>query len=285
MIPTKEQAQTLIEQIKAETATDIISIKVKPNADLQITQSNFGGDFYLPKTAQIPTNNKGEQLMFLAQINCEELPENNIYPKTGIMQFWIFGNGDYGIANSRILTSDNKKRVLYYPTIEEHYSKEELQTIYKPQCDEDGNLYSPIEKGNPFGLEFCIEKQGFNVSDSNFEGVFIEKWNEVFPNFEIEDISNLEEFEEDFGFNIFDIFEDEKVQHQIGGYAYFTQNDPREDYEKYQEYTELLLQINSDWNRKYCIMWGDAGVGNFFATKEQLKNLNFANALYNWDCS
>jgi len=31
-------------------------------------------------------------------------------------------------------------------------------------------------------------------------------------------------------------------------------------------------------------MWGDCGVGNFFINIEDLKNLDFSDVLYNWDC-
>jgi len=45
----------------------------------------------------------------------------------------------------------------------------------------------------------------------------------------------------------------------------------------------LLLQLDSD--DSIDLMWGDSGVGNFFIKDEDLKNLNFSNVLYNWDCS
>ena len=36
--------------------------------------------------------------------------------------------------------SDINKRVLYYPTIEDHFSEQELTTLYKPKGDEDGDF-------------------------------------------------------------------------------------------------------------------------------------------------
>jgi len=65
---------------------------------------------------------------------------------------------------------------------------------------------------------------------------------------------------------------------RIGGYPYFTQYDPR--YEDYRRHTALLLQIDSDED----IMWGDAGVANFFITPEALERCDFSKVLYNWDC-
>ena len=56
-------------------------------------------------------------------------------------------------------------------------------------------------------------------------------------------------------------------------------------YEDFEDYTELLFQLDSEFGTDdYYILWGDSGVGNFFATKEQLRNLDFAESLYSWDC-
>ena len=71
---------------------------------------------------------------------------------------------------------------------------------------------------------------------------------------------------------------------KIGGYPYFAQSDPRE-YDGLDVYDTLLLQIDSmdDYENGY-IMWGDCGVCNFFINKDKLKNLDFSDVLYNWDC-
>ena len=56
-------------------------------------------------------------------------------------------------------------------------------------------------------------------------------------------------------------------------------------YDDFEDYTELLFQLDSEFGTDdYYILWGDCGVGNFFATKEQLRNLDFAECLYSWDC-
>jgi uncharacterized protein YwqG len=66
--------------------------------------------------------------------------------------------------------------------------------------------------------------------------------------------------------------------HKIGGYAFFTQTDPRHD-EK-EDYI-LLLQIDSDKE----IIWGDIGVANFFIRPADLAKKDFTQVLYNWDCT
>ena len=31
-------------------------------------------------------------------------------------------------------------------------------------------------------------------------------------------------------------------------------------------------------------MWGDAGIYGFFINRQKLKNLDFDDVIYNWDC-
>ena len=276
----KEKLNAFVAEFKQEALLDAIRIKLSSTPALEITQSKVGGLFYLPKSATIPTNSTGEQLMFLAQINCEELPENSIYPPKGIMQFWIFG-GDYDMGNNYDNPcSDENKRVIYYPTIEEYYNLEELAAMYKPKENEDGELITPICTDEPLSMSFQLEKQWRLASDFRFEEAFIEKWNTHFPDKKIEEFWQLDEDLSEIVYEILDI----KEYSQIGGYGYFTQTDPRM-YESLSDYTEILFQLDSyDEGDEYKVLWGDCGVGNFFATKEQLKNLDFANCLYNWDC-
>ena len=276
----KEKLNAFVAEFKQEALLDAIRIKLSSTPALEITQSKVGGLFYLPKSATIPINSKGEQLMFLAQINCEELPENSIYPAKGIMQFWIFG-GDYDMGNNYDNPcSDENKRVIYYPRIEEHYNLEELAAMYKPKENEDGELITPICTDEPLSMSFQLEKQWRLVSDFRFEDAFIEKWNAHFPDKKIEEFWQLDEDLSEIVYEMLDI----KEYSQIGGYGYFTQTDPRM-YESLSDYTEILFQLDSyDEGDEYKVLWGDCGVGSFFATKEQLKNLDFANCLYNWDC-
>ncbi|MGI8932599.1 MAG: DUF1963 domain-containing protein, partial [Phormidesmis sp.] len=71
--------------------------------------------------------------------------------------------------------------------------------------------------------------------------------------------------------------------HRLGGYPLFNQNDPRLGSQDDEPYV-LLLQIDSEANGKIDILWGDAGICNFFIKPSALKKLDFSDVLYNWDC-
>lgn len=279
-----EKIKKFIEEFKKLENRETIKINLIPETKTPLMSSNVAGWFYLPKTSTIPTTSKGEQLMYLAQINCEELPENSIYPSKGIMQFWIFG-GDYNLGNDYTKpTSDSKKRVIYYPEVEEHFTEAELAEMYKPEEDKkEGELITPINDGAPFAMSFEKASQWPLPNDFRFEEIFNEKLNE-----------HIEETKAEEGFESYDIGEEESYDiieeldipnhTQIGGYGHFTQEDPRM-YDDFEDYTELLFQLDSEFGTDdYYILWGDCGVGNFFAKKEQLRNLDFAECLYSWDC-
>ena len=75
---------------------------------------------------------------------------------------------------------------------------------------------------------------------------------------------------------------------KLGGYAYFTQEDPR-PYAKTQLQSQqpwqLLFQMDTqDEDDGVEIMWGDCGVGNFFIQPERLALGDFSRVWYSWDC-
>ena len=77
-------------------------------------------------------------------------------------------------------------------------------------------------------------------------------------------------------------------QHQstshLGGYPFFTQNDPRYHEEKLQD-AVLLFQLDSEGHAEGVdILWGDAGVGAFFISRQALQARQFDQAWFHWDC-
>lgn len=277
--PKLEDVKQIFDKLCEITKKETIKITLKPSGDCLITDSKFGGLPYLPKAAKIPTDDEDRQLTFLAQINCEQLPENDIYPPKGIVQFWILNDDILGL-NLDKGNSDLTKRVLYYPQIQEYYEEEVIAELYQPYKDDSS--FFPLIEGAPLGLHFEKTYEVVGVKDYRFLDDFLALWNEAFPNHQIESL-----FDEKMPQKIIDFIheQDESTGHKIGGYAYFTQYDPR-NLDGFEDYEILLLQIDSDYSKKlgYEILWGDSGVGNFFIKEENLKALKFERCLYNWDC-
>ena len=272
---------------------DILEKNKKPMIEISLSdekpnlfQSKFGGVPYLPKDKEVPKNKENEQLTLLAQINIDELPENNIYPmKEGILQFWILNDDILGLDYDTHLGDGYK--IIYYKEIDKSVTEKEVLENYKPYKDEDS--YFPIE--GEFSLSFKLTDGYFSDSNDDFREIVDremkkfydenkDKYSEILKIYDKENQLNYWE--------IWDILEEDKkigkklfgAGHKIGGFPDFTQSDIRE----VGDYEILLLQIDSDRTEKNEIMWGDCGIANFFIREKDLKEFNFNKAIYNWDC-
>ena len=203
--------------------------------------SKIGGCFYWPtEEEKLP-----EELMFLAQINFAELPVNDIFPKEGMLQFFVKDDDCFGLFNDK-------------PTWKVIYHKD---TDNGNSVELEWENPSPIEK--PARMKFKLVKESMTCNDFRFNNYLPKKYRDY----------SLDELWE----TIWEKFSDDHSK--LLGFPFFTQDDPRSDY----TYDTLLFQLSSDFNPTH-IMFGDAGVANFFISKKDLEDLNFDNVLFNWDC-
>jgi len=242
------------------------TIEITPIAKIpdSIWSSKFGGNPYWPKNMEFPKNKKtGKELYLLAQLNLSELPESTQLPQTGILQFFLTNDDLMGLEFpsetnpiERIVSDSNGYRVIYHETIEKN--KELLRTKFP----KDDTYILPIS--GEYALKFEKSQQKPASGDVNFEKIVTGNiWD--FPDEQIDSL-----YEEFSG-----------VGSRLGGYAYFTQEDPRTfEYSNWK----LLFQMDTSDIEGVNIMWGDMGVGNFFIEEENLKNLDFSKVWYNWDC-
>ena len=278
---TKEMIKKVIEKVSEENKKECINIKTHIDENLTIFDSKFGGIPYLPKDFEVPCDSSSnqEQFALLAQINCAELPENNLYPKVGILQFWI-GRDD-------LMGLEDDYKVVYFENIDNTITREEVLTKYKPLDPNNYDQYTPFDPTNAeFGLTFKKGISTITVPDYRFEDIVIHASHELYPDAEVSKLYS------DLGADVHEYLYTsvEGLNHAIGGYPNFTQYDPRgynsEEGEQ-SPYDIMLLQVESEWKKddNVEIIWGDCGVGNFFISEENLKNRNFEDVLYNWDCS
>ncbi|MFD1780153.1 YwqG family protein [Fredinandcohnia salidurans] len=240
-----------------KTVKPVIKITgVKDNTTL--FESKIAGDPYLPKDIEHPLDEVGKPMRLLAQINFAEVPHIVGFPEKGILQFFISGADDVMGLNLDHPTQQKNFRVLFYTEIILDPSQLVQDFSYVDKNDE----YFPCE--HEVKLSFEVESEPVSLVDYHVEHCgFYEVLDD---NAELWDL-----YSETFG----------GEGAKIGGYAHFTQEDPR-SYGDYKDYNTLLLQVDS--NEDLGIMWGDVGVANFFITEEDLRKKNFANVLYNWDC-
>ena len=245
--------------------------------ELKITDSKVMGLPYIPKGAQIPQTANGDKMMMIAQINCDDLQGLADFPEKGILQFFVLNDED-GLLG---LDFDNQTvqdsfRVIYHEKIEEFYDENELKSIYNPYNFEESYITNDNESYK-MNFELTSEKE-------RFEDMFYHIFRKICKE------KGLKQTQEDWLYRKLLNFMQysETYYSQCDGFAFFTQDDPREYNEEYKKFDTVLFQLNSEFdentrNWKVCI--GDAGVINFFINRENLKKKDFSEILYNWDCS
>ncbi|MEG0328390.1 MAG: DUF1963 domain-containing protein [Erysipelothrix sp.] len=267
IVATESMFQDVCIALGDDSLRDYVGIELLDKTST-IFESKLGGLPYLSKDNDVPTNNTGKPLCFLAQINLEELPKVSVnFPQSGMIQFWIESNELFGLDIDK---SKKSYCVKYIEKIDETIKTEYVQKKYV------SDIYRrefPFE--GEFGMRFRKERQSFPLYLYGNESSFLRKWNEMYPESQILEVSELG-----------DLYDDAldlslSIGHKISGFPFFTLYDPREGTD---EYDVLLLQIDSDFIAGRSIAWGDAGVANFFISKENLENRNFSDILYNWDC-
>jgi uncharacterized protein YwqG len=239
-----------------------IAIRAEKNDNLALWQSKFGGLPYLPKGYEYPKGIQDTPLFLLAQINFEEASDLEGFPQSGILQFYIGGDDFYG-ANWDNPTKQDNFRVVYFPEVSKIESDLVTDFSFLPEQTE-----LPLFESCSLQFEKKIAPVG--MGDYEFEKIFGQRFFEEFGDQE-EDVCH--EYDNKFP----------SQGHKIGGYAFFTQDDPRAVGKGAVVGKDiLLLQIDTDDDAD--IMWGDSGVGNFFISQADLEKRDFSQVLYTWDC-
>lgn len=249
-----------MDQIEA-TKRETIAIKATPNENLSLRQSKFGHYPCVPKDFEYPKDRQGNFLYPLAQINFSEVPHLEHFPSSGYLQFYIAADDTYGFSFEKDVPSEFK--VIFFEEAELGDPREDMGFLDEVLKGD----YSPVYKPHSLAFKFKTEYVGMGDVNGGSEAGF--KMDNI-----IADHPQLRREIEDAVFGNFS-----PVGHKLGGYAYFTQWDPRDEESETRDYT-LLFQMDSDDH----IMWGDVGVGNFFIDPVDLSNKDFSKILYNWDC-
>lgn len=258
----------------------------RSDRELSVFDSKLGGTPYMPADFEYPTGRRGifegRPLRLLAQLNFEKLPHIENFPDKGILQFFCSDDEEDGVygLNFDNRTEQNGFRVIYHENIIADESrlmpKEKLPTF----TDEG--------YGFPFKGEFILKASAaetcpVSAEDYHFEKILLEVLNKISGK-EYKKIYELGGKEEEICEKIYEI---RACEHTcIGGYPFFTQDDPRGYTKELADYDVLLFQCDSSCedNSEDEIMWGDMGVANFFITEKDLKNRDFSRVAYNWDC-
>jgi uncharacterized protein YwqG len=189
-------------------------------------------------------------MILLAQINFEEVPNLADYPISGILQLFISSKDWNDMEESIILIYENVDAGF---KTDFDFLTEDLYDECPVYLEHRLAFNKQIEYGDPNDFRFQLSFDGKDYFDFQ------------------KSLPQAQEEEMDKFFN--------STGHKIGGYAYFTQSDPR-DYDSKKKNDLLLLQIDTDEE----IMFGDSGVAHIFINANDLKRKDFSKAYFYWDC-
>ncbi|MBR6258114.1 MAG: DUF1963 domain-containing protein [Lachnospiraceae bacterium] len=274
---TEEKAKILKKNAEI-TAMDAFRISTVTGKTPALTDSKFGGIPYWVPSMDYPLSSNGEKLVLLAQINFAELPENNVFPKSGLLQFFVALDDVYGAEFS---TPDIQKdfRVIFHKAIDPAVTAESLADLQLPTNVDGSDVGFPIQREMAISFEKTVISMG--VTDYRYMDKIREAADFVGE--------PRPEGDDAYGFLKGSEYDKESknTRHWLLGYPFFTQDDPRRYSEGLRRFDTMLLQIDSEFSREnpdYEIMWGDAGVANFFINSEALMRNDFSEIMYTWDC-
>ena len=269
-----EKLDRLAEYVLERAKKKAIRIKAEKCETTTVYDSKFGGVPYWDAAEKYPENSKGEKLALLAQINFADFKSDLLPAESGILQ--IFANDEDDLVGCDYCAPSTQEnyRVIYHKNLVETDEKTVRAAGAKVNTDRAGDrdyLY-PFEAVYKLSFEEFDDYPSFGEDecDGYFADALKELYgenlveNSVWKTFNHTEYSYLAEKFGEWG-------------HKMFGYADFTQSDPREADSKYDT---QLLQIDSIDD----IMWGDCGVANFLINGEELKNLDFSDVFYSWDC-
>ena len=273
-----DKIKELVEALKRLSKTDYYQIKIIPNITPEIFDSKLGGLPYWTPDKNYPTNPDGKKLILLSQINFDRENVDSPLPTSGMLQFFITDDDVMGM-NFDNQTVQNNFRVIYHENIDYNVTRETIQKLGIPNSNEKTVECFPIFKESKISLQKEVDY--IKYGDVRFENFFQIAYKEVFNKELQKENSYINILSDDERDRLDQGLENNSSNHKMLGYSFFTQEDPRYD-KKYRDYEILLLQIDSEGE---YVLWGDAGIGNFFISKKALLEKDFTNVLYNWDCS
>ncbi len=274
-----EAVSQVFENIHRKTRTANTEITIGDETE-SIFASKVGGLGYIPHDGNFPKDSAGNQLRLLAQIDCSEVDLED-FPEKGLLQFWIANDNCWGLVFADNPIHDTY-RIVYYPEIDRSVTRAEIEAKkFTNSYEQNDGGGMPVN--GEFSLEFKKSSDSMTMYDHRYDEMFCKEYNRRNPP---EKISSISDIDVDFnGIETYDMFVNCAFNHKIGGYPGFTQTDPREDGD--ENYDFLLLQLDNDYidiMENPVIEWGDNGICNFFINREKLRQLDFSDVLYNWDC-
>ena len=251
-----ERLEKVIEEFLKRTQKECMKVSVI-EGEPGILDDKLGGKAYLPIGEEYPVDKEGKPMFLVAQFNLKNVDLDG-WPKSGVVEIFVDAN----------LNWPSQYVIKYF--------EEGLE--YQENLPEVDSKYPIIDQPLKIVLKKAISVMPFS------EHRFMDTVAEIIKDLYGEQASNFPEMDAFFGNNDWPEMFINKIKNpacNVGGYADFTQQDPRD--REHVEKKECLFKLDSNLSFKH-INIGDAGILFTFITEEDIKNGNFQNAVVDWDC-
>lgn len=250
-----ERTKQIINKFKEDTKKQCYIINTI-DGQPTILDNKIGGKPYLPKGEQYPKDKNGEYMALLLQVNLKDIKLEG-YPENGILEIFIDKDLDYPC-----------QYVIKYFEEGLEYQEDLPEVNY-----ENFIVTEPLK---------IFLKKGIDYMPTN-DYRFLTEISEIIKDVtgdKVETVFDLDKVLGEDWYNLFDQNEEYNFI-TIGGYANFTQYDPRDNMKENKDECLFKLDSGMDFNK---FMIGDAGILFSLISKDDITNCKFEKALVDWDC-
>ena len=238
----------IIERYKKETLKECYEIVLSEGIEPSISDNKLGGTPYFPEGENYPYTSSGSPMALLLQVNLKDI-DLPAFPSQGILEIFIDACLDYPLEYKVFIFEEGLP-----------------QTTNLPEPDLEQFVLS-----HPFKIELKKSFSHMPLNDYRADNV-------------IRQIAYMETGIENFIDGIWDnnIYRDLDVYLPgacLGGYADFTQEDPRSE-EDNRDF--CLFKLDSLLHKSIYI--GDSGILSAIISEDSLRIGKVEDAVVDWDC-
>ena len=210
--------------------------------------NQIGGHPFSGSSHSIPKDDKGDDMLLLAQIDFNKIPLKQPFPSDGVVQFFV--NADFGKGHFK---KQNEQFSVRY--IEPHFIHETTPNNYSPNSHTKHVVSTPI----PYKFSGTVKEEPVSFFDYRYEKHF-NGFNQIIT-------ADERTFHDIYTICFLG------AEHKIGGYPYFIHEDFRSKHTHLKKYDTLLLQLVDDDEHK--IGYRDSGIISFFIEEKKLMKKDF----------
>ncbi len=263
-LPANDEIKAIIKKMRKIIRRESVLVIEDDSITPLITDSKFGGVPYWDISMPYPCNSKNIPMLFLAQFDLGQLPENSFLPKSGMLQFFVWHDSESDFQS--------ECKVVYHPEINYFADADSVEEYIEKSAENGHTPHFLDEVGIRFEKKSIMPDANSIESDKAMHAAAKELGIHLDDSLTAKDLLDDNECSE---------IQDSLYKTALLGYPYFDISSP--DDEETCHYDSLLFQIAyNDYNNKDSVIF--KSTEGFFINSDDLKNQNFDDVYYSWNC-